>query len=41
LALVKKPKETPVAERQQDLLFRPDPLPAIREELRLLLELLK
>ncbi len=41
LALVKKPKEAAVAvEKQQDL-FGPDPLPAIKEELRSLLELLK
>jgi DNA-binding transcriptional MerR regulator len=39
-ALVKKPKEAVVVEKQQDL-FGPDPLPAIKEELRSLLELLK
>lgn len=40
-ALVSRPKEKVVAVIEQRNLFGPDPLPAIKEELRSLLELLK
>jgi DNA-binding transcriptional MerR regulator len=43
LALARAPKESPLprSEVVQQSLFGPDPLPAIRQELRSLLELLK
>jgi DNA-binding transcriptional MerR regulator len=40
LALVKRPPKEAVVEHQQEF-FGPDPLPAIKEELRSLLKLLK
>jgi len=40
-ALVKRPKEETASQVTQRSLFGPDPLPAIKEELRSLLELLK
>ena len=40
-ALARTPKDSPPRNEAQQSLFGPDPLPAIREELRSLLELLK